>query len=93
MAPLMALFPPGKGGGKGVAHGGKGQGSLLHSLPEGPGLPLVRRITPAHGVEWAQVVPRLEAVKGRAGKRGRPRKRRKVIATDTGDEATALRQQ
>src|SRR5215471_11992105 len=34
MAPSMALFPPGKGGGKDVAHRGKGQGILSHSLTE-----------------------------------------------------------
>jgi hypothetical protein len=39
MALGLALFPPGKGGGEGVAHGGKGQGMLLHSLTEGSGMP------------------------------------------------------
>jgi Transposase DDE domain len=38
------------------------------------------------------VVPLLEAVKVRTGKRGRPRKRLKVIATDKGYDAKALRQ-
>src|SRR6266545_639258 len=75
MAPWMALFPPGKGGGKGVAHGGKGKGILIHSLTEGHGMPL------------------LDAVKVHTGKRGRPRKRLKVIATDKGYDAKALRQQ
>jgi len=37
-------------------------------------------------------VPLLDAVKVRTGTRGRPRKRLKVIATDTGYDATALRQ-
>jgi hypothetical protein len=37
MAPSMALFPPGKGGGEGVARGGKGM--LIHSLTEGNGMP------------------------------------------------------
>ena len=93
MAPWMALFPPGKGGGAGVAHGGQGKGSLIHSLTEGRGMPLANRITPAKGDERAQVLPLLDAVKVRTGKRGRPRKRLKVIATEKGYDAKALRQQ
>ena len=54
---------------------------------------LANRVTPAHGDERAQVVPLLDAVKLRTGKRGRPRKRLKVIATDKGYDAQALRQQ
>jgi len=92
MAPSMALFPPGKGGGEGVARGGKGKGSLIYSLTEGNGMPLANRITPANGDERAQVIPLLDAVKLHTGKRGRPRKRLKVIATDKGYDAKALRQ-
>src|SRR6266849_9406294 len=92
MAPLMALFPPGKGGGEGVAHGGKGKGILIHSLTDGGGMPLANRITPANGDERAQVLPLLDAVKIRTGRRGRPRKRLRVIATDKGYDAKALRQ-
>ena len=87
----MALFPPGKGGGEGVARGGKGM--LIHSLTEGNGMPLANRTTPANGDERAQVLPLLDAVKVRTGHRGRPRKRLKVIATDKGYDATALRHQ
>src|SRR5215470_6653860 len=93
MAPWMALFPPGKGGGEGVARGGKGKGILIHSLTDGGGMPLANRITPANGDERAQVLPLLDAVKVRTGQRGRPRKRLKVIATDKGYDAKALRQQ
>src|ERR1700741_1799523 len=93
MAPLMALFPPGKGGGAGIAHGGKGQGILIDSLTDGGGMPLANRTTPANGDERAQVLPLLDAVKIRTGKRGRPRKRLKVVATDKGYDAKALRQQ
>jgi hypothetical protein len=32
MEPLMALFPPGKGGGSGVEYGFKGKGVLIHTL-------------------------------------------------------------
>jgi hypothetical protein len=81
MAPSMALFPP-----------GKGKGLLIHSLTEGRGMPLANRTTPANGDERAQVLPLLAAVKVRTGKRGRPRKRLKGIATDKGYDAQALRQ-
>jgi len=93
MAPWMALLPPGKGGGEGVARGGKGKGILIHRLTEAHGMPLANRITPANGDERAQVLPLLDAVKVRPGQRGRPRKRLKVIATDKGYDAQALRQQ
>ena len=46
-----------------------------------------------HGDERAQVVPLLDAVKVRTGKRGHPCKRLNVIATDKGYDAQALRQQ
>src|SRR5215471_7815655 len=93
MAPSMALFPPGKGGGEGVARGGKGKGILIHSLTEWHGMPLANRITPANGDERAHVLPLLDAVKVHTGKRGRPRKRLKVLVTDKGYVAKALRQQ
>jgi Transposase DDE domain len=93
MAPSMALCPPGKGGGEGVAHGGQGKGMLSHSLTAGGGLPLANRTTPATGDERAPGLPLLDAVKSRTGKRGRPRQRLHVIATDKGYEAKALRQQ
>jgi transposase len=92
MAPWMALFPPGKGGGEGVARGGKGKGILIHGLTAGDGMPLAHRTTPANGDERAQVMPLLEAVKVRTGTRGRPRTRLKVLATDKGYDAQALRQ-
>jgi IS5 family transposase len=92
MAPWTALFPPGKGGGEGVARGGKGKGILIHSLTDGGGMPLAHRITPANGDERAQVLPLLDAVKVRTGKRGRPRKRLRVLVADKGYDAKALRQ-
>src|SRR5947209_19965147 len=92
MAPWMARFPPGKGGGEGVAHGGKGKGILIHSLTDGGSMPLANRTTPANGDERAQVLPLLDAGKVHTGKRGRPRKRLKVIATEKGYDVKALRQ-
>jgi Transposase DDE domain len=93
MGPSTAPFPPGKGGGEGVARGGKGKGILIHSLTDAAGMPLANRTTPANGNERAQVVPLLDAICLRTGKRGRPRKRPKVLATDKGYDAQDLRQQ
>jgi transposase len=76
-----------------VARGGKGKGSLIHTLTEAAGMPLANRTTPANGHERAQVMPLLDAVRLRTGKRGRPRKRPQVIATDKGYDAKDLRQQ
>ena len=47
-------------------------------------MPLANRVTPANGDERAPGVPWLDAVKVPTGKRGRPRKRLKVIATEKG---------
>jgi IS5 family transposase len=93
MGPSMAPFPPGKGGGEGVAHGRKGKGILLHSLTEAGGMPLAACTTPANGNERAQVMPLLDAVTINTGKRGRPRKRPKVLAADKAYDSKALRQQ
>jgi hypothetical protein len=65
---------------------------LIHSLTDGGEMPLAKRTTLANGDERTQVVPLLEAVKVRTGKRGRPRKRLKIIATDKDYDAKALRQ-
>jgi transposase len=88
----MARFPPGTGGGEGVAYGRQGQGLLLPSLTAAAGMPLSVDTTPAHGDERAQVLPLLDTLRGRTGTRGRPRKRLKVLAADTGDDAQDLRQ-
>jgi transposase len=87
----MAPFPPGKGGGEGVAYGRKGKGILIHSLTDAAGMPLSTRTTPANGDERAQVIPLLDALHVRTGQRGRPRKRLKVLAADKGYDAKALR--
>lgn len=75
-----------------MARGGKGKGILIHSLTDAAGMPLAHRTTPANGDERGQVIPLLDAVRLRTGKRGRPRKRPKVIATDKGYDAKDLRQ-
>jgi Transposase DDE domain len=56
-------------------------------------MPLANRTTAANGNERAQVPPLLDAIRLRTGKRGRPRKRLKVIGTDKGYDAKDLRQQ
>jgi transposase len=84
-------FSPWEGGRR--RRGGKGKGILIHSLTEANGMPLANRTTPANGDERAQVLPLLDAVQVHTGKRGRPRKRLRVIATDKGYDTKALRQQ
>ena len=51
----MVPFPPGKGGGEGVAYGRKGKGILIHTLTDATGMPLSTCTTPANGDERAQV--------------------------------------
>jgi hypothetical protein len=74
-----------------VAYGRKGKGILIHSLTDGAGMPLSARTTPAKGNERAQVIPLLDTLHIRTGKRGRPRKRFKVLAMDKGYDAKDLR--
>jgi transposase len=87
----MARFPPGKGGGEGVAYGRQGNGILIHRLTDGAGLPLSTRTTPANGDERAQVMPLRDTLHIRTGTRGRPRKRLKVLAMAKGYDAKDLR--
>jgi IS5 family transposase len=91
MAPWMAPFPPGNGGGEGVTYGRKGKGILIHTLTDRAGMPWSSCTTPATGDGWAQVIPLLDALHVRAGRRGRRRKRLKVLAADKGYEAKDLR--
>lgn len=89
----MEAFPPGKGGGKGVARGYKGKGVLIHSLVDQHGMPLACSVTPANGSERGQVFILLDQVSLRSGKVGRPRKRPKQLAADKGYDSKALRSQ
>ena len=88
---MTGLFPPGKGGGEEVAYGGKGKGILIHTLTEGNGMPLSNCTTPANGNEREQVLPLLDKVKLKTLKRGRPRKRLKVLAADKGYDSKQQR--
>ena len=87
----MARFPPGKGGGEGVAYGRKGKGILIHSLTDGAGMPLSTRTTPANGDERAPVMPLLDTLHVRPGQRGRARNRLTGLAMDKGYDAKDLR--
>jgi hypothetical protein len=87
----MARFPPGKGGGEGVAYGRKGKGILIHTLTDATGMPLSTCTTPANGDERAQVIPLLDTLHVCTGNQGRPRKRLKVPAADKGYAAKDLR--
>lgn len=89
--PLTALFPPGKGGGEGVAYGYKGKGILIHTVTDANGMPLANRVTPANADEREQVIPLLDSIEVRSSGVGRPRKRMGVLAADKGYDAAALR--
>ena len=87
----MALFPPGKGGGDGVAYGYKGKGVLIHCYTDAEGMPLATSVTPANADERHEVLPLLDSVKVKTGRPGRPPKNVKVLATDKGYDAKELR--
>ncbi|MEH1785130.1 transposase [Nostoc sp.] len=71
--------------------GDKGKGVLIHTLTEGNGMPLANSTTPANGNEREQVLPLLDKVKLKTLKRGRPRKRLKVLAADKGYDSKQQR--
>jgi Transposase DDE domain len=91
MVPWTALFPPGKGGGNGVAYGGKGKGVLIHLVTEGNGMPITACVTPANGDERQQVLPLLDTINVKTSAIGRHRKRFRVLAADKGYDARWLR--
>jgi IS5 family transposase len=91
MEPLMVHFPPGRGGGEGVAYGYKGKGITIHSVIDSCGMPLHTTVTAANGDERKQVMPLLDGIIVERKKRGRPRKRLKKIACDKGYDDQKLR--
>lgn len=80
----MALFPPGKGGGQGVARGHKGKGVTIHLVVDAQGAPLAFRVTAANVDECSQVCDMLDCIKALSGHKGRARKRPKQLAADKG---------
>ena len=87
----MVLFPPGKGGGKGVEYGYKGKGVTIHSLVDGQGVPLAVSVTSAKSSEREQVLPLLDSIFIQTRKVGRPRKRPDNVAADKGYDSKELR--
>jgi transposase len=87
----MALFPCGKGGGAGVAHGYEGKGVLIHLLVDAEGMPLSACSAPANEDERKHVGKLIETVAVKTGKAGRPRKNVRRLAADKGYDADALR--
>ena len=88
---MTGLFPSEKGGGKEVAYGGQGKGIFRHTLTEDNGMPLSNCTTPANGNEREQLLPLQDQVKLKTLKRGRPRKRLKVLAADKGHDSKQQR--
>ncbi|WP_189525295.1 transposase [Nostoc sp. 'Peltigera membranacea cyanobiont' 232] len=64
---------------------------LIHTLTQGSGMPLANCTTAANGNEREQVLPLLNKVKLKTLKRGRPRKKLKVLATDKGYDSKEKR--
>src|SRR4028119_690405 len=91
MEPLIALFPPGKGGGEGVGYGYKGKGILIHRITDANGMPVATTTTPANGDERQQVLSMLAQIRLATGKPGNPKRRPKVLAADKGYDAKWLR--
>lgn len=59
---MTALFPSGKGGGKGVAYGYKGKGVTSHVMIDAQGGLVGIRGTPANAPEREEVAPLLDAL-------------------------------
>jgi len=90
-ASIDGSFAAGKGGGEGVEHGFKGKGVTIHALSDGNGMPLSLIHTGAATSERDQVLPLLDAVSLKTGKRGRSRKRPVVAQMDKGYDSKELR--
>ena len=69
---------------------------MIHTLTEGSGMPLANCTTAANGSEREQILLLLDSVKLKTLKKGRPRKRVKVLVADKGydsqEKRAALRQ-
>ena len=86
----MGLFSPSPGGGKEVAHGYKGKGSLIHLLVDRIGNPIAITTTAANGDERKEVEKLLDQVDGKVPRilRGRM----VVLEADRGYDCGWLRQ-
>ena len=89
----MAAFPPGKGGGEGVAYGYKGKGVTIHSVVDAQGMPLAVSVTGANTSERDQTIKMLDGIEIKTGRRGRPKTRPKQLAADKGYDSKELRRE
>lgn len=89
----MAPFPPGKGGGEGVAYGHKGKGMLIHGLCEGQGRLLSVTVTPANGDERAEVRVLLDAIVLKAEDEVVTNPSVENLAADKGYDSNSLRKE
>lgn len=64
---------------------------MIHTLTEGNGMPLANCTTAANGSEREQIIPLLDSVRLKTLKRGRPKKRVKVLAADKGYDSKEKR--
>lgn len=88
---LTDLFPPGKGGGRGVEYGFKGKGILIHLIVDAKGMPLSFSVTAANGDERSEAKTNTEKIRITHGKPGRPKRYPKKIAGDKGFDSKDLR--
>ena len=64
---------------------------MIHTLTEGNGMPLANCTTAANGSEREQIIPLLDSVRLKTLKKGRPKKRVKVLAADKGYDSKEKR--
>jgi transposase len=68
-------------------------GSKHHLITDAQGIPLVCLLTAANRPDVTQLLPLLEAIPPIRGKRGRPRRRPKVLLADRGYDSQPHRQE
>lgn len=78
------MFVPGKGGGDDVDYGFKGKGCTLHHICDNNGRTLALKTTAANVDERKVLEAMLDAFEIHNGKKGRPKKRVKVLQADKG---------
>jgi len=85
----MGLFPPAPGGGKEVAYGYKGKGTLLHLMVDKNGKPLAIKTTAANGNEREKL---LDLDKDLSKAQIKPQSKILILEADKGYDASWLRQ-
>lgn len=87
----MGLFPPSPGGGKEVAHGYKGKGSLLHLLVDRVGNGIAISTTAANGDERREVEKLFQKINSHLDRKTL-RTRMVILQADRGYDCAWLRQ-